>query len=414
MSRTITEIARILHDKVAWGLSTVDEKGNVIKQYSVDKNTRQITIPQADLTGNANSDNNSGSNNNNNNAGDNNSDDNSNQTIDIDPGENICGVELLWQGKTAIDKATDINLPKSIRDAGDGLSFFIKISQLPITKGITGSRTELPVVFSKENKPIKDNYVCSVPIPISILTSNFSIGKTLEIPLDGIGEGLEATQITNTPKLALTQTNDTTINVKSVQGYAFDKSSGENNGAFYDAEIVEVRSWNKNKTTQQLISGTELFNGSTDGGEIALTGVLDGFANIGSGILIYFSKYRLFNQNGNGDSISGPVTKVFDITNPLKISKKDLIINSKIPLNFVNNNGQNIFYLYEDRTNGISEAASKISSDLKVGGYLTVNRNSITFENLSGLTGSSSVYPNRTYKSNSHSLSVLKITSYTE
>lgn len=409
MSRTITEIARILHDKVAWGLSTVDEKGNVIKKYSVDKNTRQITIPQADLTGNANSDN-SGSNSNNNNAGDNNSDDNSNQTIDIDPGENICGVELLWQGKTAIDKATDINLSKSVRDAGDGLSFFIKISQLPIAKGITGNRTELPVVFSKENKPIKGNYVCSIPIPISILTSNFSIGKTLEIPLDGIGEGLEATQITNTPKLALTQTNDTTINVKSVQGYAFDKSSGENNGAFYDAEIVEVRSWNKNKTTQQLISGTELFNGSTDGGEIALTGVLDGFANIGSGILIYFSDYSLFSQNNNGDSISGTVTNVLDITNPLKISKKDLIINSKIPLNYK----ENMYYLYEDRTNGIYYYVGKTSSDLKIGCYLTVNRNSITFENLSGLSGSDSVSRNITYKSSSHSLSVLKITSYTD
>lgn len=410
MSRTITEIARILHDKVAWGLSTVDEKGNVIKKYSVDKNTRQITIPQADLTGNANSDNNSGSNSNNNNAGDNNSDDNSNQTIDIEPGENICGVELLWQGKTAIDKATDINLSKSVRDAGDGLSFFIKISQLPITKGITGSRKELPVVSSKENKPVKGNYVCSCPIPISILTANFSIGKTFEIPLDGIGEGFETTKITTTPKLLLTQTNDTTINVKSVQGYALDENSADNNGAFYDAEIFEVRSWNKNKATQQLISGTELFNGSSDGGEIVLTGVLDGFANIGSGILIYFSDYSLFSQNNNGDSISGTVTNVLDITNPLKISKKDLIINSKIPLNYK----ENMYYLYEDRTNGIYYYVGKTSSDLKIGCYLTVNRNSITFENLSGLSGSDSVSRNITYKSSSHSLSVLKITSYTE
>lgn len=413
MSRTITEIARILHDKVAWGLSTVDEKGNVIKQYSVDKNTRQITIPQADLIGNANSDNNSGSNNNNNNADDNNSDDNPNQTIDIDPGENICGVELLWQGKTAIDKATDINLSKSVRDAGDGLSFFIKISQLPITKGITGSRTELPVVSSKENKPVKGNYVCSCPIPISILTANFSIGKTLEIPLDGIGEGFETTKITTTPKLLLTQTNDTTINVKSVQGYALDENSADNNGAFYDAEIFEVRSWSKNKATQQLISGTELFNGSTDGGEIALTGVLDGFANIGSGISIYFSDYRMFAKQNNSDCTSGPVTNVFNITNPLKISKKDLIINSKIPLNLKDN----LYYLWNDPPTRVLIGKAS-SDDPNVGGYLTVNRNSITFENTSNLRGTETTTglpgADTSYKSSSHSLSVLKITSYTD
>lgn len=413
MSRTITEIARILHDKVAWGLSTVDEKGNVIKKYSVDKNTRQITIPQADLTGNANSDNNSGSNSNNNNAGDNNSDDNSNQTIDIEPGENICGVELLWQGKTAIDKATDINLSKSVRDAGDGLSFFIKISQLPITKGITGSRTELPVVFSKENKPVKGNYVCSCPIPISILTANFSIGKTLEIPLDGIGEGFETTKITTTPKLLLTQTNDTTINVKSVQGYALDENSADNNGAFYDAEIFEVRSWNKNKATQQLISGTELFNGSSDGGEIVLTGVLDGFANIGSGILIYFSDYRMFAEQNNSNCTSGPVTNVFNITNPLKISKKDLIINSKIPLNLKDN----MYYLWNDPPTRVLIGKAS-SDDPNVGGYLTVNRNSITFENTSNLRGTETTTglpgADTSYKSSSQSLSVLKITSYTD
>lgn len=359
------------------------------------------------------SDFNNDDNNNNNNNNNEKPNDPGNQEVNIDPGENICGVESLWQGETAIDKATDINLSKSISDAGDGLSFFIKISQLPITKGITGSRKELPVVSSKENKPVKGNYVCSCPIPISILTANFSIGKTLEIPLDGIGEGFETTKITTTPKLLLTQTNDTTINVKSVQGYALDENSADNNGAFYDAEIFEVRSWNKNKATQQLISGTELFNGSSDGGEIVLTGVLDGFANVGSGISIYFSDYRMFDEQNNSDSTSGPVTNVFNITNPLKISKKDLIINSKIPLNLKDN----LYYLWNDPPTRVLIGKAS-SDDPNVGGYLTINQKSITFENTSHLVGSKSTTgvaeALKSYRSNSHSLSVLKITSYTD
>ncbi|RHW49731.1 hypothetical protein DS831_06095 [Bombilactobacillus bombi] len=41
-----TQIARILHNKVAWGLSTIDSKGDIVKDFPVDKKTQRILVPQ--------------------------------------------------------------------------------------------------------------------------------------------------------------------------------------------------------------------------------------------------------------------------------------------------------------------------------------------------------------------------------
>ena len=337
MSRTITEIARILHDKVAWGLSTVDEKGNVIKQYSVDKNTRQITIPQADLTNTSGNDNGNNGNN---------SDDTGNGTIpdsglNIDPGTSLSGVEQLWTGPASTVSDTEITLSKEISVIGDGLQLQLQIVKTPITGGDPGATSILPVVASNEAKPQAGKYVASVPIPISILAKNLAVGKTINCAIDGIGEALATTKVSQSPVISIYVKDNKTLVVTNHQGFALDQKSGSNNGAFYDGQVTSANSFTKEKPVATLPNGSTLFTGSAGNGEVKLSGVADSWSNIADGILVYFSDkfsdVTYYVKSSDCINFDNPfliskdlLKKGNTVTLPVKPPSKDVIIKHKL------------------------------------------------------------------------------------
>lgn len=225
----------------------------------------------------------------------NNSDDTGNGTIpdsglNIDPGTSLSGVEQLWTGPASTVSATEITLSKEISAIGDGLQLQLQIVKTPITGGNPGATSILPVVASNESKPQAGKYVASVPIPISILAKNLVVGQTINCVIDGIGEALALTRISQAPVISIYVKDSKTLVVTNHQGFALDQKSGSNNGAFYDGQVTSANSFTKEKPVAMLPNGSTLFTGSAGDGEVKLSGVADSWSNIADGILVYFSE----------------------------------------------------------------------------------------------------------------------------
>ena len=308
----LTHLNKLTLDRAAFGIQTVDKAGKAIKEYLTDPETNLIKIPT-----NIGSDNN------------NNDDDNDNLIPDsgfnIDPGKNLSDTVQLWSGTTSTTSSTDVTLAKDLLSIGDGLQFQVQILKTPITNGTTGATSILPAVASNEAKPQAGKYVASVPIPISILTKNLVIGTTINVNLNGIGEGLETTKVSQAPAISILVKDSTTLTITNYQGFALDKKGSGNNGAFYDVEITAINSFKKIASVPQLANGTVLFEGQSSG-EIDLNNVLDNFTNVGDGIKIEFEP--TLEVVANLHTVYFKMQDFYpDIVNPLIILKSDLLEN---------------------------------------------------------------------------------------
>lgn len=208
--------------------------------------------------------------------------------VNTDPGKNLIGTVQLWSGTTSTTSDTEITLSKDLLSIGDGIQLSLQIIKTPITNGTTSATSILPVVASKEDKPQAGKYVASVPIPISILAKNLVIGQTINCVIDGIGEALSTTKVSQSPRLSIAIKDSTTLVITNHQGFALDQKSGSNNGAFYDVQITSANSFTKAKPIPQLANGSVLFEGKSSG-EIAVNNVSQNFSNVGDGIKIEFA-----------------------------------------------------------------------------------------------------------------------------
>ena len=257
---------------------------------------------------------------------DNNSDDTGNGTIpdsglNIDPGTSLSGVKKLWEGTTDVNNPVDVTLEDTGIATGEGVQFQLQIIKTPVTNGQGGSTSVLPVVASTDSKPQEGKYVANVPIPISILTKDLVIGQTINVSLDGIGEGLATTKITKSPSVSFYIKSNNAITIKSNQGYALDKSGNGNNGAFYDVQIGLINSFTRTKPIQQLPNGSVLYTGKVvEKTEIKLTNVADSFSNVGDGIIIEFGDLSCLGNKVTFESGKFSVDKKF------KIPKANLMV----------------------------------------------------------------------------------------
>lgn len=301
MSRTITEIARILHDKVAWGLRTVDDKGNVIKDYPVDKDTRRIIVPASAITGTGDSNNNDSNN-------DNNNDDNTDNTsenqipdvgVDTDPGHFLINRSSLWTGRTVTGQSNHVKLDKQItgvNGVGDGLQISVILERRTIKNGVSSDPVDVKLKSSTKGKGITGYFVTTSPVPISIETKNIIMGKKLLIPFDGIGENLDGVKVHQAPELAITYNADGTFDFEDHQGWYLDKTGDGNNGATYNVIVTHINNYTLGPKVELLPNGTTLWEGNIIGGNpsysdqsvIALSHVNKDLTNIGSGLKIYF------------------------------------------------------------------------------------------------------------------------------
>lgn len=330
--------------------------------------------------------------------------------MNMDPGLNLSDVEQLWTGQTSATTATNITLNKEFSDIGDGIQLALQIVKTPITNGQSGTVSILPAVASTDAKPQAGKYVCSVPIPISILAKNLVVGKTIDIVLDGIGEALSTTKISQSPIISIYVKDNKTLTITNHQGYALDKMNSDNNGAFYDSQIISINSFTKAKPVPQLPNGTVLFNGSLSNGEMKLNGVLDSFANVGDGLLIYFEPKYCLKYFDPSAKINGylEIEDLLQITNPLRLMKKDLHIGSQINLLIKVSNGEDMPVHWSSGSTNLINQCSIMN--LKGSAHFTVNSNSLILSNDITLELSR---PGEAFTSTDKSLTITKIVSLT-
>lgn len=306
----------------------------------------------------------------------NNSDDTGNGTIpdsglNIDPGTSLSGVEQLWTGPASTVSDTEITLSKEISAIGDGLQLQLQIVKTPITGGKPGATSILPVVASNEAKPQAGKYVASVPIPISILAKNLAVGKTINCAIDGIGEALATTKVSQSPVISIYVKDSKTLVVTNHQGFALDQKSGSNNGAFYDGQVTSANSFTKEKPVATLPNGSTLFTGSAGDGEVKLSGVTDSWSNIADGILVYFSD-KIVNSDC---SYYAKSKDCINFDNPLLISKDVLKKGNTVKLSSKYTGDDKIpFYQKSDNKQWLSNNMVNCHA-----GLITINANSLSF-----------------------------------
>ncbi|MCO6542137.1 MAG: hypothetical protein J6573_07540 [Lactobacillus sp.] len=330
--------------------------------------------------------------------------------MNTDPGKSLSGVEQLWIGPASIASPTDVTLSKTISAVGDGIQLAVQIIKTPITNGQSESTVTLPAVAATDAKPQTGKYVCSVPIPISILAKNLAVGKTINVALDGIGEALSTTKVSQSPVISIYVKDNKTLTITNHQGYALDKTTSGNTGAFYDGQITSVNSYTKVQPIPQLANGTILFSGSVTDGEIKLTGVNDSWSNIADGILVYFSDKIPVGNN------YAKLSDCVKFNNPLLINKEQLKKGNSIGLASKHPSAAVTLYTPAGKTwNSASLRAYQISpSDAIPSGFegaITINSSSInlisgTFDfDGHGAPDSSAAYTG---------YSIVKVTAYTK
>ena len=340
----------------------------------------------------------------------NNSDDTGNGTIpdsglNIDPGTSLSGVEQLWTGPASTVSDTEITLSKEISAIGDGLQLQLQIVKTPITGGKPGATSILPVVASNEAKPQEGKYVASVPIPISILAKNLAVGKTINCAIDGIGEALALTRVSQSPVISIYVKDSKTLVITNHQGFALDQKSGSNNGAFYDGQVTSVNSFTKEKPVAMLPNGSTLFTGSAGDGEVKLSGVADSWSNIADGILVYFPDKIIGTISANNPEqyyVNSSDCIAFD--NPLLISK-DLLKNGnavELPTKKTPVNNMKTYRLINGKEGNLT---AMYFSDP---GLININSNSINFKSsVFNFSGNLSL-------SGNYSCPIVKITAYSK
>lgn len=324
--------------------------------------------------------------------------------LNIDPGTSLSGVEQLWTGPASTVSATEITLSKEISAIGDGLQLQLQIVKTPITGGKPGATSILPVVASNEAKPQEGKYVASVPIPISILAKNLAVGKTINCAIDGIGEALATTKVSQSPVISIYVKDSKTLVVTNHQGFALDQKSGSNNGAFYDGQVTSANSFTKEKPVAMLPNGSTLFTGSAGDGEVKLSGVADSWSNIADGILVYFSD-KIIAASDTSCAYYAKSSDCINFDNPLLISKDVLKKGNTVTLISEHTGDYDVqFYQKHDNKRWLS---ARMTGNYP--GLITINDNSLSFKsgvfyffNGNGLTESGFSY------------NIVKVTAYSK
>jgi hypothetical protein len=252
----------------------------------------------------------------------------------------ISGRTLLYSGVTSTTDKTNIVFPESVgaglRLLGDGIQLRLKLLKTLVTRGVVDtSSTEIPLVYDILDKQVKGSFVTVAPLPASITKDNILSGNELVIPLDGIGEGEQSTEV-KSPELHLQYDSKTnSINVWNVQGYSLDNLTDTKTGNLYNIELTLINSFYVQDSVSQLPADMNLFTGDTDG-EIELAGINRYFDNIGDFIEIEVENYLYFNgtcHTSNGvipESNERISLAQFNISNKFKISKYDLIVGNQV------------------------------------------------------------------------------------
>lgn len=268
-------------------------------------------------------------------------------------------------------------MSKNLDNVGDGLQFVFKIIKTPITNGTQGTPADLTPIATTSTTPVSGKYVCSVPVPISIKKGSFAVGTTLTVKLDGIGEGLSGVTVSMAPEVQLTLNNDGTITVKPIEGYAFDKLTAGNTGAYYDVIINSATTYSVAAPIVPLANGTVLWSGAVmHTGDISLTSKLNAdYSNVGSGLKFTLDgSWKVDPKYEDGSLING---SEINFDRPLSIAKEDLIVGKTITFTTTMEGKKVHFIPSSDSSSGLN-----INGDAQLHVLISANKLSITTDGI--------------------------------
>jgi len=237
----------------------------------------------------------------------------------------------------APNKSTKVTFVKDVgakvNMVGDGITILGHMSKVPMTKGVLGSATVLALNYDLDNKVKTGYFTTTSPYLIYIKQSDIVVGKKLEIPINGIGEGLSGKNV-KAAKLFLTFNADNSVLIEHETGYDNDGDSAGARGANYDFIVDIMSTFSTQAAVAQLPASVNLFTGSSN--DVALAGVTDFYEDSMDGIEVTFDDYLYSNNDARRIKVSNLVdSKIIRIPKEyliigLRYNKFDFNINSAI------------------------------------------------------------------------------------
>ena len=199
-----------------------------------------------------------------------------------------------------------------------GLTILGHIQKTVMTSGTKGAVSNLELNYDPSNATKDGYFTTTSPYPIYISQSDIASGQELDVPINGIGEGLEGDN-TKPAMIHLKYNSDKTMTISHEDGYVNDGSSAGATGANYSFVVEIIATFSTQKAVAQLPASVNLFSGNADG-QIALSGSTDFFENVMDGIQIKLNDYVPFGYDAR--------LKTNDILSKTTIKiEKDKLIN---------------------------------------------------------------------------------------
>ena len=211
----------------------------------------------------------------------------------------------------------------------DGITILGHIQKIALDKGVVGDTSEVDLNYDSKNTKKDGYYTTTAPYPIYIKTESLPAGQTANVPINGVGEGLDNSN-EKSPELNLTFNSDKTLTINHVMGYSNDGDSAGATGFNYYFVVDKLATFSTQPAVAQLPPSVNLFSGLASG-DVVTVGPSSFYENVMDGLEVTFDDYATISSNKKVAISSLKIDKKF------KIPKEKLIIGNTInfPMNFL-------------------------------------------------------------------------------
>lgn len=214
-----------------------------------------------------------------------------------------------------------------------GLTILGHIQKTVMTSGTKGAVSNLELNYDPSNVAKDGYFTTTSPYPIYISQSDIASGQELDVPINGIGEGLEGDN-TKPAMIHLKYNSDKTMTISHEEGYVNDGNSAGATGVKYSFVVEVISTFSTQRAVAQLPPSVVLFSGNANG-MITLSGTDNYYSNTMNGLEITMNTET---TGGNVKYTAIGLPSVF------KVPKEELVIGNK-------------FYI---PTTGMMEVADKL------------------------------------------------------
>ena len=262
-----------------------------------------------------------------------------------------------------------------------GLTVLGHIQKTVMTSGTKGAVSNLELNYDPSNTAKDGYFTTTSPYPIYISQSDIASGQELDIPINGIGEGLEGDN-TKPAMIHLKYNSDKTMTISHEEGYVNDGSSAGATGANYSFVVEIVATFSTQKAVAQFPESIKLFSGSTRTDKaniLTLDGTSDYYENVSDGLLINLKKYAytLYDNQEHGYRISNDDIGI--LANYV-IPKEKLIVGNKIPFQSHNTITDNKSVPAERYSSATWESDGTATLHVPSQAYVLIEKNKITVQ----------------------------------